>query len=199
MCEFITIRLVAVRRLHTDEDVLVQQVLWVRDDGGELRGQKRQHTMVTYWNKSSSLKTPSLILPQLGCQTKLWLTRPSAPCSRPLKSWLFLWALRETFVLIISAYFRTTMRRSHMWRNILSKQLEWYSMKNLVFDFVNKMATQFMICIPPWGALFGSEEWNKRLVIWEQIPLSHLHRVRDGDHTLLGDKLWGYSDFKWSK
>ena len=49
-------------------------------------------------------------------------------------------------------------------RDSLSKQLEWYSMKNLVFDFVNSVAMQFMICIPPWGALFGSEQTNDYII-----------------------------------
>lgn len=47
-------------------------------------------------------------------------------------------------------------------KNLLSKQLEWNSMQNLVFDLVHKMATQFMICIPPWGALLGSVKWRTK-------------------------------------
>lgn len=35
----------------------------------------------------------------------------------------------------------------------LSKQLEWYSMKNLVFDLVERTATQFMIFIAPWASV----------------------------------------------
>lgn len=60
---------------------------------------------------------------------------------------------RNTFQLISMQI----PRISHLW-NILSKQLEWYSMKNLVFDFVNSVATQFMICIPPSCTVFGSEK-----------------------------------------
>lgn len=56
--------------------------------------------------------------------------------------------------------FKTNLNQ--MWSNILSKQLEWYSMKNLVFDFVNNVATQFMICMPPWGALLGSEKLKEQ-------------------------------------
>lgn len=41
--KFTTVRLIAVRRLHTDEDMLVQQVLGVGDDGGEL--EKMDKTM----------------------------------------------------------------------------------------------------------------------------------------------------------
>lgn len=40
LCQFVTIGLVAVCRLHTDEDVLVQQILRVRDDWGELEQTK---------------------------------------------------------------------------------------------------------------------------------------------------------------
>lgn len=87
----ITVWLVAVGRLYTDEDVLVQKVLWVGDDRGEL--ERIEKTMDGYWlpqqvivRNESSFK----ILPQLGCQIELLLTRLSALCSPPPESWLFL-------------------------------------------------------------------------------------------------------------
>lgn len=68
-------------------------------------------------------------------------------------------------------------------------------MKNLVFDFVNKLATQFMICIPPCDALLGSKKKEKSAFkFWSRSAASP-----PGEHTLLGDKLWGHSNFKCSK
>jgi hypothetical protein len=43
----------------------------------------------------------------------------------------------------------TTVVRWKMEVVLLSKQLEWYSRKNLVLDFVIRVATQFMNLIPP--------------------------------------------------
>lgn len=45
-------------------------------------------------------------------------------------------------------------------------------MKNLVFDLVDSVATQFMICIQPSGALFGSE--NTRGTMSKQVAFSCL-------------------------
>lgn len=80
--------------------------------------------------------------------------------------------------------------------NLLSKQLEWNSMKNLVFDLVSRVATQFMIWIPPSGSLFGSE--RRRETALQQITPQQ-PRCPFGDHTLLGNKLRGYSNLKRCK
>ena len=44
---------------------------------------------------------------------------------------------------------------------LLSRQLEWNSMKNFVLDLVQSVATQFMNLIPPLDALLGSEEQRR--------------------------------------
>lgn len=46
----------------------------------------------------------------------------------------------------------------------LSKQLEWYSMKNLVFDLVKRTATQFMIFIAPWASFERSVQSKNKLI-----------------------------------
>lgn len=147
----------------------------------------------------------SLLILPLGCQTELLLTHLSAPCSLLPMSWIFLWTFSREIKFWSS---QPILKQIPKWyaqsyrRNILSKQLEWYSMKNLVFDFVNNVATQFMICIPPSGALFGSEKRRHTMSNYnfaaDNIKLSEMNRI-DGDHTLLGDKLRGYSNLKWGK
>lgn len=116
-----------------------------------------------------------LSLQRFNCFCKHW--------AKPMQSWLFFF-FPETvdFGMILSGLCR---------RYSLSKQLEWYSTRNLVLDFVNSVATQFMICIPPSGALFGSDgklvktltpPWNKQQLqssepwrvlypVWRQIEM----------------------------
>lgn len=45
---------------------------------------------------------------------------------------------------------------------LLSKQLEWYSMKNFVLDLVLRVATQFINLIAPWDSFIGSEMTKKK-------------------------------------
>lgn len=64
VCPSATVRLIAVCRLYTDEDVLIQKVLWVWDDRGELWGRG--------WGR------------WWGEEKKWWpntTTFPSSPCS----------------------------------------------------------------------------------------------------------------------
>lgn len=44
---------------------------------------------------------------------------------------------------------------------LLSKQLEWYSIKNLVLDLVLRTAIQFMNLIAPWDSFVGSEKTKR--------------------------------------
>lgn len=105
-CGLVTVRLVAVCRLHTDEDVLVQEVLWVGDDRGELEETEKNTNEDRFPKVIFQTESSVLNLPQLGCQTKLLLTQRSAPCCHPLKSWLFLQTFREILVLTTQPVFK---------------------------------------------------------------------------------------------